>query len=328
MPLLRLARIAFAIAAAAYLAAMAHAPNIFIAACFVCGSALGIVLNVTNRLMGSMDHVQKGYAIFVMLEIVVAASLFLTSARLIDRVGLFAVFPVVSVSAASGVLLLWRLPIGALLAGRPATPSDPTVGEPGEPAVRGRAVLTLASFAAFFVGQAALNSFMPTIGTASGLTALQASQLIGFGMPCGFAGALLARAVGERVRPVLPVTLVVILLASTALLLAAAPSRGTFIIGVVVLAITTLFSLPYFFAQLGAFDRHGRYTSFGPAMMLVGLAVGPSSAVLLQANFGLAAVGFFAAGLLLAGGIGFATSTTRIRVPTSRHGALHQPPGA
>jgi hypothetical protein len=39
-------------------------------------------------------------------------------------------------------------------------------------------------------------------------------------------------------------------------------SRVTFVIGVVVLAITTLFSLPYFFAQLGSFDGNGRYTSF------------------------------------------------------------------
>jgi hypothetical protein len=126
--------------------------------------------------------------------------------------------------------------------------------------------------------------------------------------------------VGERVRPVVPVTVSVILLACTALLLAAAPSRVMFIIGVVVLAITTLFSLPYFFAQLGSFDRNGRYTSFGPAMMLVGLALGPSSAVLLQANIGLAAVGFFSAGLLAVGGICFAAGTTRIRIVTSLRG--------
>ncbi|MEA3177536.1 MAG: hypothetical protein QOI59_1059 [Gammaproteobacteria bacterium] len=313
VPPLNLARIAFAIAALAYLAAMTHSPYIFIVACLVCGSALGTVLNVTNRLMGSVDHVQKGYAIFVMLEIVVAVSLFLTSAGLIDRVGLFAVFPVVSVSAVLGALLLWKLPIAALIEGRPAMP--------GDPALRRGAVLTLASFALFFVGQAALNSFMPTIGIASGLSTLQASQLIGLSMPCGFVGALLARVVGERVRPVVPVMITVIVLACTALLLAAAPSRVMFIIGVVVLAITTLFSLPYFFAQLGSFDPNGRYTSFGPAMMLVGLALGPSSAVLLQANIGLAAVGCFSAVLLAVGGICFAAGTTRIRMLTSLRGA-------
>lgn len=313
VPPLTLARMAFAIAALTYLAAMTHSPYIFIIACLVCGSALGTVLNVTNRLMGSVDHVQKGYAIFVMLEILVAVSLFLTSAGLIDRMGLLAVFPVVSVSAVLGVLLLWRLPIAALTGGRPSMP--------GDPAVRGAAVLTLASFALFFIGQAALNSFMPTIGIASGLTTLQASQLIGWGMPCGFVGAFFARVVGERVRPAVPVVVTVVLLACTGLLLAVAPSRAMFIIGVVVLAITTLFSLPYFFAQLGSFDKNGRYTSFGPAMMLVGLAFGPSIAVLLQANIGLAAVGLFSAGLLAVGGICFAAGTTRIRMVTSLRGA-------
>jgi hypothetical protein len=315
VPLSRLARIAFCIAAVAYLAAMTRSPYVFIAACFVCGSALGTVLNVTNRLMGSADHVQKGYAIFVMLEIVIAASLFLTSAAMIDREGLLAVFPVVSVSAALGALLIWRLPIAALVASRPATPVDP--------AARGRAVLTLASFGAFFVGYAALNSFMPSVGIASGLTTLQASQLIGLGMPCGFVGALLARVVGERVRPIIPVALAVILMASTALLLAAAPSRVTFIVGVIVLAIMTLFSLPYIFAQLGSFDGNGRYTSFGPAMMLVGLAIGPSCAVLIQANVGLAAVGVFSAGLMALGGVGFAAGATRIRnIPETCDGQL------
>jgi len=312
VPPLRLARIAFIVAAAAYLAAITHSPHRFLFACLVCGSGLGAVLNVTNRLMGSIDHVQKGYAIFVMLEIFVALALFLTSARLIDRAGLLAVFPVVSASAALGALLLWRLPIALLVENRPSTPAEAAAG--------GKALLTLASFALFFVGQAALNSFMPTIGTASGLSTLQSSQLIGLGMPCGLVGALLARGVGERVRPVIPVTGSVILLACTALLLAANPSRITFVLGVIVLAVTTLFSLPYFFAQLGSFNENGRYTSFGPAMMLLGLALGPSSAVLLHAKIGLVAVGLFSAGLLAAGGIGFAAAATRFRTPTSRRG--------
>jgi hypothetical protein len=55
-------------------------------------------------------------------------------------------------------------------------------------------------------------------------------------------------------------------------------------------------------------------------MMLVGLAQGPSSAVLLQANIGLAAVGWFSAGLLAVGGVFFSAGTTRIRMLTSLRG--------
>ncbi|MEP7244142.1 MAG: hypothetical protein ABI885_10695 [Gammaproteobacteria bacterium] len=296
--LLLLARVSFIVAAAAYLTAVTHSPALFLAACLVCGCALGAVLNVTNRLMGAVEHVQKGYAIFVMMEICVAMVLFLGSAALVARFGLLAVFPAVSLSAVLGCVLLLRLPLD---------PSMPTaISRSGDAPGSARAVLALASFALFFIGQATLNSFMPTIGQAAGISAVHANQLIGLGMPAGFVGAILARVIGERVRPIVPVAIVVVLLAAIAPPLAATPGVVIFIVGVVALAISTLFSLPYFFAQLGTYDRSGRYTAFGPAMMLVGLAVGPSSAVMLNASFGLPAVGLFSAALLVLGGLGFA----------------------
>jgi len=306
VPIVRLARIAFLIAAVAYLGAITHSPTRFLVACLLCGAALGTVLNVTNRLMGSIDHVQTGYSIFVMIEICVAATLFLSSATLIEHFGLLAVFPVVSLSAAFGAVLLGHLSLGPLKS--ISLPKSP------EPGARTPAVLTLISFALFFVGQAALNSFMPTIGQASGFNTLRASQIVGLGMPCGFVGAILARVLGERVMPLVPVAIVVAVLACIAPFLTAAPSPALYVVCVLALAIGTLFSLPYFFAQLGALDRFGRYTAFGPAMMLLGLASGPSSAVLLAARFGLAAIGVFSAALLVAGGLMFAISAVRLSV--------------
>jgi predicted MFS family arabinose efflux permease len=138
-------------------------------------------------------------------------------------------------------------------------------------------------------------------------------------MPAGFVGAILARVIGERVAPIVPVAVVVVVLAAVAVPLAIAPTVPLFVAGVIALAIGTLFSLPYFFAQLGAFDRAGRYTGFGPAMMLIGLAVGPSSAVMLSARFGLSAVGLFSAALLVLGGIGFAfASRGRVQANSAR----------
>jgi hypothetical protein len=258
---------------------------------------------VTNRLMGSTDHVQKSYAIFVMIEIVAAMTMFLLSSALMTRFGVLGVFPVVSARAVLGCVLLVKLPLDQSM------PEAINAAEP--PAHRGRAMLALASFASFFIGQATLNSFMPTIGQAAGLASAQANQLIGLGMPSGFIGAILARVIGERVRPVMPIVIVVALLATVAVLLTGAPSGALFVIGVVALAATTLFSLPYFFAQLGAYDRAGRYTAFGPAMMLTGLATGPSSAVLLDARFGLASVGLFSAALLALGGLGCALAARK-----------------
>ena len=298
----RLARAALIVAAIAYLFAAVHSSALFLAACLVSGCALGTVLNVTNRLMGSAEHVQRGYATFILIEVGYATSLFLVSAALITRYGLLAIFPLAGVAAAAAWLLLG-------VVGRGGAPSsrrtDAVLAPPGN---RTRACLCLAAFALFFIGQAALNAFMPTIGQAAGLDAPQARQVIGLGMPFGFAGAGLARIVGERVRPVLVVVVIAAALGCAAPLLTTAPNPAAFLGGVVVLALSTTFVVPYFFAQLGALDRHGRYAALGPAMMLCGIAIGPAASVLLQARWGLAAVGGFACLLLLLGAAAFARS--------------------
>ncbi len=152
---------------------------------------------------------------------------------------------------------------------------------------------------------------MPTIGQAAGLSAGKASALIGLGMPSGFAGALAARGVGERVRPALPVVAVALALAALAPLLTLGPRPAVFVGGEVVLSVCTIFVVPYFFAELASLDRSGRYAAFGPAMMLTGIACGPSAAVMLHAGLGLPAVGVFAAALLALGAAAFLWAARR-----------------
>ena len=301
--LLPLARVGLLVAAAGYLLAVTASPALFITACFLSGAALGTVLNVTNRLMGSGDHVQKGYAIFLLIEICFATVVFLGSSALMARFGLRAVFPVVGATALLAFVILWRLPVALTPSG---APERRALGADRLPAM-----MALGAFALFFIGQATLNGFMPTIGQAAGLDAQSAAQIIGLGMPFGFAGAMLARLVGDRVRPIVPVTIVVLLLACAAPLLTLMPTVTIYTMGVIALAVSTMFSVPYFFAHLATFDAGGRYTAFGPAMMLTGIATGPSVAVLLDATFGLGAVGLFAAALLLIGGGVFAFSVRR-----------------
>lgn len=299
---IRLARAALIVAAIAYLVAAVHLPILFLAACLISGCALGTVLNVTNRLMGSAEHVQRGYATFILIEVAYATSLFLVCAALIVRYGLLAIFPAVSVVAVVAWVLLHA-------ASTHAAPPSKRAGSVLAPAGnRWRAFLCLGAFALFFIGQAALNAFMPTIGQAAGLDAPHARQVIGLGMPFGFAGAGLARLVGERVRPVLAVVLIAGMLGCAAPFLTTAPNPAAFMAGVVMLALSTTFVVPYFFAQLGALDRDGRYAALGPAMMLCGIAIGPAISVMLQAQLGLVAVGMFACLLLLSGAAAFARS--------------------
>jgi len=298
--LLPLARTSLLIAAFSYALGMVHSPWLFLTACLLTGGALGVLLNVTNRLMGSHEHVQKGYAIFQLIEIFFATALFLGCTTVIARFGLAAMFPLAAATGLLGLALLHRLPLDGAM---PAV-----MGETEGPAHRGRAIVTLIAFGLFFIGQATINAFMPIIGQAAGLTAERAGQLVGLGMPFGFAGALLARVIGERVSPVMAIGVTTIVLAIAAPWVTSAPTVPLFIATVIVLVAFTIFSVPYFFAQLGALDRHGRYTAFGPAMMLAGIAIGPSAAVLINSRLGLAAVGLLSSAFLLIAGVAFATA--------------------
>lgn len=299
--LLPLARASMVVIALAYLLATVRSPAPFIIACLVTGAALGVLLNVTNRLMGSHEHVQKGYAIFQLVEICFATTLFLSCTAIIAAFGLSAMFPLTATTALIGLVLLHRLPLDAAM---------PTaMAETEGPAHRGRAIVTLIAFGLFFIGQATINSFMPIIGQAAGLDAERAGQMVGIGMPFGFAGALLARMIGERISPLMAVGLTIVVLAVAAPCVTYAPSVALFMATVILLFAFTIFSVPYFFAQLGALDRHGRYTAFGPAMMLAGLAIGPSAAVLIDSRIGLAGVGIFASCFLLLSGGAFAFAT-------------------
>lgn len=306
--LLPLARASLMVVALAYLLGTVRSPAPFILACLATGAALGVLLNVTNRLMGSHEHVQKGYAIFQLVEICFATALFLSCTAAIAAFGLSAMFPLTAMTALLGLALLHRLPLDGTM--------PVTMGEVEGPAHRGRAIVTLIAFGLFFIGQATINSFMPIIGQAAGLGAERAGQMVGIGMPFGFAGALLARMIGERISPLMAVGLTIVVLAIAAPCVTFAPSVALFMTTVILLFAFTIFSVPYFFAQLGALDRHGRYTAFGPAMMLAGLAIGPSTAVLIHSRIGLAGVGIFASSFLILSGGAFALATLARR-PTA-----------
>lgn len=297
---LPLVRAALLIAAAGHFIAAIHHVIPFFAGCLLSGCAVGVVLSVINRVMGSSEHVQRSYSILVLVQIGFGAFSFLSSATLASYFGLQAPFVYSGFAALFGMVLLRGVHFEAQ--------ASPTAVPNARLTNRTAGLLALAAMALFFVGLAPLSAFMPAVGREAGLSIERANQIIGLGLPFSFVGAMMAKVMGERVSPLAAVISSTLLLAASGLAVTFHPTLPLFITGVFMTVAPAMFSTPYFFARLGALDNNGRYAAQGPAMMLVGLATGPSIAVMLNASYGLPAIGIFSCALFLLSAAAFLAS--------------------
>lgn len=282
---------ALIVAAVAALFQQAPSPYLFVVASTACGGALGVVLNCTNRLVAGSEHVQEGYSIYQLTEVVFAVSLFVIGAQAISAFGVTAVFIVVGAAAAIGVLILKDLPVKNFV-------TESTRERPSAQ-TRLPALMGLLALLVFFIGQSSINSYMLPIGQDKGLSASLVANIIAACMLFGFLGALSARLLGERFGVSGPVIAVCFVLIACFFGLTRFDAVPIFVIGAATLGFCTMFAVPYFFTHLAKLDRGGLYASVGPAFLLGGVAIGPSVSVFMNENAGIAALGAAAGGIIL-----------------------------
>jgi hypothetical protein len=262
----------------------------------VSGAALGILLGMTNRIMAGVDHVQKGYAVFQIVEVCFASALYLASAGLLDRLGSQSMFVLMAVAGAGGLAALHGL----------AAPGFVGAEAQAIPVNRPRilhGVLLLIAMLCFFSGQSSINSFVIQIGRDIGLNAASVAQIVGTGMICALAGAAAARLMGERFGTTAPIAVVALLLAADFLFLTRSPSPTGFALGVGFIPLGTIMVVPFFFTALARADAQGRFAAVGPAFLLGGVALGPLISTALDAAIGRVALGVVAASLTAVAGM-------------------------
>jgi len=268
----------------------------FAASALVSGAALGVLLGMTNRIMAGGDHVQKGYAVFQIVEVCFASALYLAGAALLGQFGPRAIFFLASGIGAAGLAVLYRL-AGPQATGR----SDAApLGQP--PPLRLHGIMLLLAMLCFFSGQSSINSFVIPIGRDIGLDAASVSHIVGAGMILALIGAAMARMMGERLGVAAPIALVALLLAADFLFLTRSPLPWGFAIGVGLIPLGTILAVPFFFTALARVDAGGRFAAVGPAFLLGGVALGPLIATALDGTIGRPALGIAAALLTALGG--------------------------
>lgn len=270
---LAVARLALAIAAAgssgeALALGLGAALPAFAATAIVAGIGFGMVLAMTNRLMAGSAHAQHGYAIFQIVEVCFASSLFVIGARLVQSGG-SALFALAAGLCLAGLVALVHLP--ALPPGDAEISATPVARR----TPRLAAAALLAAILCFFAGQSSINSFLLAIGRASGWSDAAAARIIASGMVCALAGATAARLLGERLGTIRPLALAAALLAADFLLITHRPSPAIFAIGAILVSTGTIFVVPYFFTALARMGGEGRYAALGPAFLIGGVSLGP-----------------------------------------------------
>ncbi|WP_419814282.1 MFS transporter [Glacieibacterium sp.] len=284
----------------------------FAAAALVSGAVLGVLLGMTNRIMAGVSHVQKGYAVFQIVEVCFASALYLGSAGLLDRLGPQAIFVLMAITGAGGVAALH-----GLAAPRSGDGHAPLV-EVDRPRFLHGALLLIAMLC-FFSGQSSINSFVIQIGHDIGLDAASVAQIVGTGMICALAGAAAARLMGERFGTTVPIVVVALLLAADFLFLTRSPSPTGFALGVGFIPLGTIMAVPFFFTALARVDARGRFAAVGPAFLLGGVALGPLISTALDGAIGRVALGVVAGSLMtVAGLLAFAHRRRKPTVPASR----------
>lgn len=219
----------------------------------------------------------------------------------------------------SGLLILGAL--AALL----AFPSPPAqqAARVERPAAGGGAVpfrlavvLAFIGVALLSTGQAGIYSFLERIGTLRGFAPADIGHML---IISGFLNLLapIVAAALENVVPRLGAICVALLIhAGIAVTVSNSPAFLPYAAAGSLLVFMTIFSHTFMFGVISKLDPTGRAASSTPAMLTLGAAIGPAlgGAVLQFAGFN--AVGFVAAGVLLAGAVCF------IAIGTLRASAL------
>jgi hypothetical protein len=283
-----LRRLAFVAAAAALLGnvlAWVGSSSVFIAGCLLCGAGFGVLLNVTNRLIASSSAAQRGYAVIQVVEVLFCIGFFLAVPLITERFGILSVFATLAVLCAGVFLLLAGVPVSAL-GGSEAAPRAAAAGSalPAAKSKRGdvpnigAAVLSLCAAALLFAGQSSVNASLVSIGAAVGLNVVWVGRVISLGLLASLAGAIFARALGERAGVLLPLLAGAGVLACDMLVVTLGGGAAAFIGGAIILFMSTVFLLPYVYALLAGLDRAGRWASIAPGFILTGWALGPGIA--------------------------------------------------
>jgi predicted MFS family arabinose efflux permease len=219
---------------------------------------------------------------------------------------LLRIFPLSMAYSAGGVFVLLAvvaLPSLALVRALPATETAASAVLPRLQISRG---IVLACFGTllFFAAISTVWSFVTVAADRAGLSFDGASQVLSLATAAGIVTGLLISWRGTRIPRQLALLTGTLVFAAVIAFFASGVGTASFLPATLLLMISYVFTLPFYFGTIGTLDRSGRVMAFAMALQFAGLAAGPAiGAVILESSGQLGPVFWFACALCVAAGM-------------------------
>jgi MFS transporter, DHA1 family, inner membrane transport protein len=251
----------------------------------VAGTGGGAVRALAMNLLARASNPGRAFAIYASGQVALAASLTAAMPATLSSIGLKVVFGVLAVACVLGLRLVSALP---------AQSGDETHIQGTRRWARA-ALLTLAGLFVYFVGQAAVWTYLAPLGSAEGISPKAVAATLTTINVAGLAGTLTAGLFAGRVRALSGVTALLVLTLGSVIMLFHAHVGSIFGIAACMFYFAWCLSLPLQFTLIAASDVSGRAGAAAPAVDGLGLACGAAAGGALLAHFGLAATGVLCA---------------------------------
>lgn len=266
------------------------------------GFALGAVVATVMMTAGRSDRPEQTFGFINAMVGVMGMMMAFVLPR---ALGLHEVLPgIIPWSEVDGLFLVYA--VCALCAlpfilGTPVTePIDSQAHGTERPDMRA-GWISLVGLGLIFFGHAQLALFIVKIGRSVELSAEAIGYVFMVGSLAGIVLPLLAGYVGARFKALLPLTVILVIVAVSAILLANATSALDFFIAAPVFAMLPIALMPIFLGCLARVDATGSLASAHPAFVLIGGAIAPFIGGALSDAGGYPLNGYTVAGCVLVG---------------------------
>ena len=238
---------------------------------FLVGIGANTLLALTIVSIGLTRDPVRGYGMWVIAQIFGGAVAVKWLPGLIPVYGLGAVF-VVFAAAGAVLACFYRL----FPRGNEAKATSASISGSRRALVLGLFAL-LGAFV-FYGGQSTPWAFMERFGNAAGLEAADVSDAIFFSLMAGGIAAAVQIVIGNKFGRLLPLLAMAMLTAVGTLIIAGYPALSLYTLGVCLINIAWLCSIPYIQAMIANLDSGSRLTAAVPIALPASISAGPALA--------------------------------------------------